>query len=1774
MAKRQLVKSSDGEYGIYDPASKNVIPLPAGAQAVKSEDGEYGIFSNGKVTSLDSFNIAPVAPVEKKKPSQIEDMALSGETGSLASKPKKPEQEESLFNIKAFRDGFDELIRSNAFLPAAPFSKGALTSGVTRIASAASSILGGITEFVSNISAGKDMDIAPSPYRTIKEVNDKISNINKKPDPIQKKGQELADTLYEYGSAFNQIGSSLIRDSERSIGVKEENIDAGITDLLSRGEIKDALKKVGVQVVAQAPNTMLMAASGFTGAAALGTGLNLTEEFEKDRDVSLVDGIKSIGKGLVEGATEYIFRSDIDAVKSLGKSVVNLTMDEGKEAIKKLIKEEGKEAAKEAITRSLGAATIKGLKGAGEEGVEEVLSMAGSFIIDRIEDGKWDQQDYIQLLKQAGDAFIVGAASSGLITGGVASASIQRLTDVQKKEIERLSEVVNNDALNQEVRDIAQKKIDGIIKFNTDKSISNYETLKALPMDDRLQAMKYLYNIESLQDSKPEARELSGEIDNSIKQYEDKINEIIEKYEGSKLEEARQLVEGIRTEQDTAQINSFLETIDQESGQPLSSIQSQLETINQKIENQEQLTEDEILLAGSSIQKITSLVKESGLSERQQKLVSLPLLNTLDSITEIKESGAQEGVEQGQEPTAPKLKVQPRALDGQVINITDENNDTSTYTVRVDEKGNVTLKPKIRFSKTAEPDTRKPIVIKRKNLQATEQIKDDAGNVIGARLTDTESNISFEVNTPKAVKAVAPKVPAAQVPTVQQLDQLQAKIDESKKISESLPESIDDPADSSIQSVLDHFADVTNTPKYTGELSEESYGKWLEESGDLGKSVLAAIKTPKAAFDLITNQLVNQKAQEEKAAKKQQKKERRKKEEPKPESQLDENDSKLFDESGNVIYEADNLYDDPAGVLAYFAKMTNMDTAAKQKGLYAKTRDAIANNIITRALSRVSSRIMVSFKNVGDRSFMTYTTKDADGKDVTKEVSVNSIWKDIIGYGEGTIKKALIGSMNSSSLAGQEVQNALSALIPNLTATEAFQEQRRVKVGTVSNANILISKISKNLNAMINGDTSALVRVHSLLDPEAFEEYSGEEILPESIDDLSITERTLYNTLRALNDFMHEWHFRNGFINQETYDKFKGNYIARMYLQFEQEQFKDIYDAIDKTGAGADLRIFKARKDYKDISDMELADPIYITSKRLATMMHNMAVLDFSNEVASSKEYKIYDKESDIPKEVAKFYKKLKGFGTKRFGALTDKYVPVQIYEQLYGTTFVSQMMSGFYDKVLNTYDRLFIRQLVSKSKTVLSPLTRIGNITSGFSFALLGGVDPITLLKNKPAARKAIEDYSEYAQDLTKAGLLGSSLKQLGVGKIDEKSAGIKAIKKILGERAAEKVETFDEWASATYSNADDITKIAYYISLVEDMGIDKKEAIKMTAENMQNYNTVGKAFIAASKTPVIGNKFIRFKADSARILYNTIKNRPVYGAMFAAMMVGLTRAASYLSGESDEEREAREKRPYQPKLNLLFRDVSFGVLIGDTEYNISRYISPYSVYDKGYNGNTLTDLFEYMPVQLQYDRAGSYGPQYSDPLLGPVAQALFDKDFRGLKVSDPRAGKYVTSTLTEKQQAFNRIFHVFNSWGQPYTQWSSSIYNAMQEKPDAFDRRRDLHDALLSIVVKNEKLDKDILIEKYTKTLNAMDNEIKQISVNISAKNNSSDDKISKIKELYNNGEISKSAFEKQVKEIQDERDSFILGMENEIEDIVKQEEDPERIIKSLSKLKQKKK
>jgi hypothetical protein len=882
-------------------------------------------------------------------------------------------------------------------------------------------------------------------------------------------------------------------------------------------------------------------------------------------------------------------------------------------------------------------------------------------------------------------------------------------------------------------------------------------------------------------------------------------------------------------------------------------------------------------------------------------------------------------------------------------------------------------------------------------------------------------------------------------------------------------------------------------------------------------------------------------------------------------------------------YKMVELYGNPQEMLAHFESKFKVDNAAQQKGFATKLskasrtiEGAITDNIMTRAAARLFNLPFDAIDWIGDAGFINITKVDENGNTTKEKVSFNSLWKSAFGMSEGKARELTLKGLESNNKFANIASNVATGLIKNLSVTDKLQKQSREYTGYKDNAHNLIRRLSTSLNGMVGFDAQALRRVHSLLDPEAFEGMDRTD-LPGNPLELSVSELRLFNALRTMNDYMHEWHYKNGFLDKETYDKFKGKYFGRMYSEIEHKQFKDVSEAMDSMTAGTDLSMFKQRKDFEMVDLNLMEDPIYITCKRLAQMAHNQAVVDFCDSIAESNEYAIYDKLDDIPENLQKYYKKLEGFGNnKRFGELTNKYVPLAIHEEIYGTQFASQFMSDMFN-LFKKYDKLALRQMLKKSKTVYNPLARLGNIVSSFAFAFQGGVNPFSLLQKRIAAKEQIDNYGEYVQDLTKAGVIGTSgVNQMLLG-MDENSWSYRTLVALkVPQKVLANANDFDNMVKETYGKADDVAKVAMYMSLVQDRGKTKEEAIQIVAESMQNYKTVGKYFVLSSMTPVFGNAFIRFKADATRILYNGIAKRPLYTAAYIGMLYGVKELLSDLSGEDDEEKEAREERPFTTKWGAGPFAIPMNWKVGSKEFNVGRYLSPYYIYDQGYYGDNLVDASQYLPYQVQKLQPGKgrgllntgYVPGLTDPFLGVGAQLLFDYDYKGNSVADPGASRFMPQTVSSKQMILNQLAFAGRSLGSPYYGWIADQNAAWEGKLDVHDRKRDPLDAALSLVIKNEEIDSKILTEKYANHLNRM---FKQHQAALDLIKVTRTRMQEDILRIQSNTELTPAQKQIQIQDVYEMAEELRVEKHNEMLRIAKEAEEP---YKRFLKLKQPKK
>tara|TARA_R110000851_G_scaffold291462_3_gene445822 strand:+ start:2167 stop:9024 length:6858 start_codon:yes stop_codon:yes gene_type:complete len=691
---------------------------------------------------------------------------------------------------------------------------------------------------------------------------------------------------------------------------------------------------------------------------------------------------------------------------------------------------------------------------------------------------------------------------------------------------------------------------------------------------------------------------------------------------------------------------------------------------------------------------------------------------------------------------------------------------------------------------------------------------------------------------------------------------------------------------------------------------------------------------------------------------------------------------------------------------------------------------------------------------------------------------------------DSTISKLVTKGLESKNKVSRVISQTATNWFNGLPRTVKELARARRLSGDQDLASVMGAKLTKELQGIIKSDPETAMRVHRVLDPDMYED--GVTL---SYEELTDNEKFLYDELVDLNSQTHELNYQHGFITEETYEKYKGKYIARLYEEFEN--IENEKDGLVKKMNRITPDIYKERKAIDQWKvDNKVTDPIYLTINRMIKTARNVAVKTYAEEIAETKAIT----------EPKAGYEKVEG---KRYGALSGMYVPQYIVEDFKGYFFTNGFVDAIYDGI-KIYDRSVARQVLKKSHTVWNPVVQIGNLVSNFAFSFVTGVNAVQMVKNLPAAQKTISDKGEVYQTLIKAGIIGSNVltNDLRMNKDTESDnlrlKGVKEKVKSVGQKIASPFVAADKWATKKYGASDDIMKIAAYISLVE-VGYTQTEAIEKVFDGMQNYATVGKVWDAAAKTPIIGNAYIKFQADLMRITKNAVIKRPLTTASFLATLKAISILASSLSGEDDDEREIREGRGYIPKIRLGFTDIPLVFKAGGKEVNLARFISPYYTYHIPSDG-TLEHVTGMLPYQFRTTEDAEMGqtgmlPEAQDVLLGGLVQAFFyNKDFRNKSVSDPYATRYKESGLTDSEKILNKVMYVGRST-IPASSTVQDIYLSATTGEDFYGRTKSTGDVLISQFIKTQTYGKPELEKTIESSFKTLEYKSKKVDARIDA-------------------------------------------------------------------------
>lgn len=646
--------------------------------------------------------------------------------------------------------------------------------GVQRMGAAA--ISGGATFLTKVLTGAIKGAIGEEDIRGQKEIKPLIDTL-----------EAPSEWLLQKANEFNEKSAPKLNEAAMKMGLKEENLDAPVNELL-RKDVGQGFLKLGIASVTQMPQLISTVLAGesklnqFLVSASLATTQAIQEEYDKDKNVSGIDVAQSGLKGIVEGLTEMIFDTDLKTIRKTGAAIVDVTYDGATSAIKNLIKAEGKKEAKDAIIRTWGGVVKEGLKGVGQEALEEGISSAAGFVIDTIDSGKLDAKGYEKAKDDFFDSMLIGGFMGGGISSIGAIASKKKLTPEQERQVSKLQEVANDESLPTEAREVAASKIEDIKKYNFGLANDDYKLVANLPVDQRVEALNLTNRIEDFELAKSRAKteDLIADFDLRIEDLENKRQAIFDEYDASGAKAAAE-AKKTQSEKDQEIANQFIDT-----NNIFGEIDNSLAPIQDRLNNNQQIDENELNKSADELYTIADRIhKDDTLTTEQKNIILAPIeqqiqkldtyeLATKTTTTEITQTATTKGTREiGRvERQGGAKDVSNNRWAGISVSVASEDGTVTNTIAEVTPTGKIILKPKTAFNKKSQireaqaEVAKKPLVIDTNYTEYVESKFDDNGNVSGVVLKDNRNNTTFEVNDPVLGLDIAIKAKQDKIGTV------------------------------------------------------------------------------------------------------------------------------------------------------------------------------------------------------------------------------------------------------------------------------------------------------------------------------------------------------------------------------------------------------------------------------------------------------------------------------------------------------------------------------------------------------------------------------------------------------------------------------------------------------------------------------------------------------------------------------------------------------------------------------------------------------------------------------------------------------------------------------------------------------------------------------------------------------------------------------------------------------------------------------------------------
>lgn len=561
-------------------------------------------------------------------------------------------------------------------------------------------------------------------------------------------------------------------------------------------------------------------------------------------------------------------------------------------------------------------------------------------------------------------------------------------------------------------------------------------------------------------------------------------------------------------------------------------------------------------------------------------------------------------------------------------------------------------------------------------------------------------------------------------------------------------------------------------------------------------------------------------------------------------------------------------------------------------------------------------------------------------------------------------------------------------------------------------------------------DEESKTRIWATLDPE-FAARMGKDV-----GQLTPEETVVRDKLKTIIDNTTAENLRRGLVTPEQ--AANESYIKRAYTVYDGNEEASKFEQGFRREL---LNQYKGRKQVTDaMVEQAITDPTYLVGKKTAESEAMWAMQDYGNYLS---------KEGLAISEARPGYTQLPD--TPVFGDAKGKFVPRNLAEDFTGFQYNNAMVSAFND-LINVYDRWGLRQAKKQILTIFNPAVQLGNqMTNRGIFANMAGMNPVQFNVVYAQVGKMIKENDQLYREAVAQGLTGIDITQADF------------FARRIAQSAGDSPNVFRqavEWAQKSYSGADDKARITAYV-IKRSQGYPPEEAARQVQRGFQDYKSVGFFYDMAAKTPFIGNAFVRFAADSIRIAKNAALDHPLRAAATVAAWVAFTNAMSTLSGETPEDKKARESRFGAPK--LPFTDVSLAVQTRYGEVNVARFMPWYSLNEIGGDVTKFLPVGQ-SPVELKDGKLSINGGGWQDPVLGQVVQLAANKDFRNKPIRDPNDvnGKYSLDPLSASDQVKN-IGRFLFAQNAPLGREIDATASAAQGKEDIYGKTRSLPQALL---------------------------------------------------------------------------------------------------------------